>query len=142
CWRRQREPRPRKGRRRARQQRKRMAGEGIRAWAWFPAPSSLPARGKLSVTAAAKRRPLKETAMRKAYAIVGILAAGAVIWAGGAIAQNNQNNENIGQHFQFLASNLPLPYATPASAERSTKAQDPDLGRLQLPPGFKATLFA
>ncbi len=80
--------------------------------------------------------------MRKAYGLMGILAAGAAIWAGGAIAQNNQNHENIGQHFQFMASNLPPPYATPASAERSTKAQDPDLGRLQLPPGFKANLFA
>ena len=80
--------------------------------------------------------------MRKAYGIMGILAVGAAIWAGGAIAQNNQNHENIGQHFQFMASNLPPPYATPASAERSTKAQDPDLGKLQLPPGFKANLFA
>ena len=80
--------------------------------------------------------------MRKAYGVVGILAVGAAIWAGSAIAQNNQNHENIGQHFQFMASNLPPPFATPASAERSTKAQDPDLGRLQLPPGFKANLFA
>jgi len=80
--------------------------------------------------------------MRKAYGVVGILAAGAAIWAGGAIAQNNQNRENVGQHFQFMASNLPPPFATPASAERSTKAQDPDLGKLQLPPGFKANLFA
>jgi glucose/arabinose dehydrogenase len=73
---------------------------------------------------------------------VGILAVGAAVWAGGAIAQNNQNHENVGQHFQFMASNLPPPFATPASAERSTKAQDPDLGKLQLPPGFKANLFA
>src|ERR1700693_2426048 len=80
--------------------------------------------------------------MHKAYGIVGILAVGAAIWAGGAIAQNNQNHENVGQHFQFMASNLPPPYATPASAQRSTKAEDPDLGKLQLPPGFKANLFA
>jgi glucose/arabinose dehydrogenase len=80
--------------------------------------------------------------MRKVYGIVGTLAVGAAIWAGGAIAQNNQNHESVGQHFQFMASNLPPPFATPASAERSTKSEDPDLGKLQLPPGFKANLFA
>ena len=47
--------------------------------------------------------------MRKAYGLVGILTVGAAIWAGGAIAQSNQNHENIGQHFQFMASNLPPP---------------------------------
>ena len=41
-----------------------------------------------------------------------------------------------------MASNLPPPYATPADAQRSKKAEDPNLGKLQLPPGFKANLFA
>jgi glucose/arabinose dehydrogenase len=81
-------------------------------------------------------------AMKKVHGIIGALATGAAVWAGASFAQNNQNNESIGQHFQFMASNIPTPYATPASAQRSTKAQDPDLGKLQLPPGFKANLFA
>ena len=80
--------------------------------------------------------------MRKVYGMVGTLALGAAVWAGAAIAQNNQNREAVGQHFQFLASNLPAPYATPASAQRSTKAEDPNLGKLQLPQGFSANLFA
>jgi glucose/arabinose dehydrogenase len=80
--------------------------------------------------------------MQKVYGIVGTLALGAAIWAGAAIAQNNQNREAVGQHFQFLASNLPPPYATPADAQRSTKAEDPNLGKLQLPQGFQANLFA
>jgi glucose/arabinose dehydrogenase len=81
--------------------------------------------------------------MRKIYGIMGTLAAGAAVWAGAAIAQaNNPNHETVGQHFQFMASNLPPPYATPADAQRSKKAEDPNLGKLQLPPGFKANLFA
>jgi glucose/arabinose dehydrogenase len=81
--------------------------------------------------------------MTKIYAIMGTLAAGAAVWAGAALAQaDNQNHETVGQHFQFLASNLPQPYATPADAQRSKKAEDPNLGKLQLPPGFKANLFA
>src|SRR6185295_20101059 len=80
--------------------------------------------------------------MNKVYGLVGLLALGGVAWGGVAIAQNNMNGETVGQHFQFLASNLPPPYATPASAQRSTKAEDPNLGKLQLPPGFQANLFA
>ena len=81
--------------------------------------------------------------MKKVYGIVGTLAVGAAAWAGTAIAQSdNQNHETVGQHFQFMASNLPAPYATPADAQRSKKAEDPNLGKLQLPPGFKANLFA
>ncbi len=81
--------------------------------------------------------------MKKIHGAIGTLALGAAAWAGTAIAQNdNMNHESVGQHFQFLASNLPPPFATPASAERSTKAQDPDLGKLQLPQGFHANLFA
>ncbi|HEX3486711.1 MAG TPA: PQQ-dependent sugar dehydrogenase [Micropepsaceae bacterium] len=81
--------------------------------------------------------------MSKIYGVMGTLAVGVAVWAGAAIAQSeNQNHETIGQHFQFMASNLPPPFATPADAERSKKAQDPDLGKLQLPPGFHANLFA
>src|ERR1700733_13149410 len=81
--------------------------------------------------------------MNKMYAAMGSLVAGAAVWTGAAIAQaDNQNHETVGQHFQFMASNLPPPYATPADAQRSKKAEDPNLGRLQLPPGFTANLFA
>jgi glucose/arabinose dehydrogenase len=80
--------------------------------------------------------------MKKFYGFVGLVALSGAAFGGVAIAQNNMNQETIGQHFQFLASNLPAPYATPASAQRSTKAEDPNLGKLQLPPGFKANLFA
>ena len=80
--------------------------------------------------------------MKKLYGLMGLLALSGAAWGGVAIAQNNMNQETVGQHFQFLASNLPPPYATPASAQRSTKAEDPNLGKLQLPPGFKANLFA
>ena len=68
-------------------------------------------------------------------------AFGTLLIAGAAIAQN-QNGEAVGQKFQFLASNLPAPYATPATASRSTKAEDPNLGKLQLPKGFHANLYA
>src|SRR5215471_1421934 len=59
-------------------------------------------------------------------------------------AQNaqNMNGETVGQHFQFLASALPAPYATPASAERSKQAEQPSEQKLTLPPGFHANLFA
>src|SRR5262245_32013440 len=59
-------------------------------------------------------------------------------------AQNaqNMNGETVGQHFQFLASALPAPYATPASAERSKQAEPPSETKLTLPPGFHANLFA
>jgi len=80
--------------------------------------------------------------MRAIHAVLGALAAGATILSVAAIAQDNQNHEAVGQHFQFLASNMPPPFATPASAERSVKAEDPNLGKLQLPPGFHANLFA
>jgi len=57
-------------------------------------------------------------------------------------AQQNMNGETVGQHFQFLASAIPAPFATPASAQRSTKAAPPQEQKLQLPPGFSANLFA
>src|SRR6185295_12437588 len=65
----------------------------------------------------------------------------AISFAALAAAQN-QNGETVGQHFLYQASMLPAPYATPASAQRSTKAEDPNLGELQLPAGFHANLFA
>ena len=54
----------------------------------------------------------------------------------------NMNKETVGQHFQFVASAIPAPYATPASAQRSTKAEAPSEAKLTLPPGFRANLFA
>jgi len=54
----------------------------------------------------------------------------------------NMNKETVSQHFQFVASAIPAPYATPASAQRSTKAEAPSEAKLTLPPGFRANLFA
>ena len=80
---------------------------------------------------------------------MGALAAGAafttLIIAGAAVGQNqaqNQNGEAVGQKFQFMASNLAPPYATPATASRAAKAEAPAEQKLQLPPGFHANLFA
>ena len=81
---------------------------------------------------------------RKA-ATAATAALGVLALAGAALGQNqapNQNGETVGQKFQFLASNLAPPFATPATARRSAKAEDPNTGKLQLPPGFQATLFA
>jgi len=54
----------------------------------------------------------------------------------------NMNRETVGQHFLFQASAIPAPYATPASAQRSTKAEAPSEAKVTLPPGFRANLFA
>jgi glucose/arabinose dehydrogenase len=86
--------------------------------------------------------------MKKHYLALGILASGAALGAlaiTAATAQNNarnMNGETVGQHFLFQASAIAQPYATPATAQRSKKAEDPNLGKLQLPPGFHANLFA
>jgi glucose/arabinose dehydrogenase len=64
-----------------------------------------------------------------------------ILVAGGASAQN-MNGETVGQKFLFQASAIAEPFATPATARRSAKSEDPNLGKLQLPPGFKANLFA
>ena len=63
---------------------------------------------------------------------LGILGLGTAlgISAVALAAAQNQNGETIGQHFLFQASALPPPYATPADAERSKKAEDPNLGKL------------
>ena len=79
--------------------------------------------------------------MKPALAVFGTLAVTATA-LGLAWAQDNPNHESVGQHFMVVASNLPPPYATPASAERSVKAQPADPGRLELPPGFHANIFA
>ena len=79
--------------------------------------------------------------MKKSFAVIAAVAASAAV-LGIAWAQDNMNHETIGQHFQFLASNMPPPFATPASAERSVKAQPADPAKLQLPQGFHASLFA
>jgi glucose/arabinose dehydrogenase len=80
--------------------------------------------------------------MTKTTVILGILLSGAAAAAYAAATAANMNGETVGQHFLFQASMLAQPYATPASAERSKKAEDPNLGKLQLPPGFHANLFA
>jgi glucose/arabinose dehydrogenase len=79
--------------------------------------------------------------MRKKFAVIGALAATAAV-IGFAWAQDNMNHETVGQHFMVLASNLPPPFATPASAERSVKAQPADPAKMELPAGFHASLFA
>ncbi len=78
--------------------------------------------------------------MRPAVAVFGLAATAAVV--GFAWAQDNPNHESVGQHFMVVASNLPPPFATPATAERSVKAQTPDPGKLELPTGFHASIFA
>src|SRR4051812_18178994 len=47
-----------------------------------------------------------------------------------------------GQHFDVRAEQLPAPYATPATASRSTRVARPANARLQLPAGFQSGLFA
>jgi glucose/arabinose dehydrogenase len=79
--------------------------------------------------------------MKKTAVFFGALTAAAVV-LGYAWAQNNPNRETVGQHFMVLASNLPPPFATPASAERSVKAQAADPSKLELPQGFHANIFA
>jgi glucose/arabinose dehydrogenase len=81
--------------------------------------------------------------MKKRHGALGILALGCAFAAVAAIAQTTPNpGETVGQHFQFSANALPAPYATPASAERSTKAENPSEAKLKLPAGFHANLFA
>src|SRR6185503_7770538 len=114
-----------------------------------PPPHGIRRRGKLRVTfevAASKFN--KETAMKTGVGRLATLALGAafgtalVAVVGHAQNAQNMNGETVGQHFQYLASALPAPYATPATAQRSTKAAAPQEQRLQLPPGFSANLFA
>ncbi len=59
-----------------------------------------------------------------------------------AVAQNPDPQESVGQKFQFKANTLAAPYATPATARRSTPAPRPPEARLRVPPGFQATVFA
>ena len=79
--------------------------------------------------------------MRTSLVVSGALAASIAV-LGFAWAQDNLNHETVGQHFTYIASNLPPPYATPASAERSVKVQPADPAKLQLPKGFHANIFA
>jgi glucose/arabinose dehydrogenase len=74
--------------------------------------------------------------------VVAITGAfGAALSIGVAMAEN-QNHEAVGQHFQFLASDMPPPYATPAAAERSRGVPRPPDPTLELPPGFAVNIFA
>ncbi len=79
--------------------------------------------------------------MKKSAITFGALAASIAV-LGYAWAQNNPNHETVGEHFMVMASNLPPPFATPASAERSVKAQPADPSKLELPQGFHANIFA
>jgi len=84
--------------------------------------------------------------MKMSHRRFGILAlaatVGAAALAASAVAQNSDPAEKVGQKFQFKASTLAAPYATPATARRSTPAEPPSEAKLQVPPGFRATLFA
>jgi glucose/arabinose dehydrogenase len=85
--------------------------------------------------------------MTKRTLTISLWASGAGLAAlavTAAVAQNaqNMNGETVGQHFLYQASAIAQPYATPAEARRSAKAEDPNAGKLQLPPGFHANLFA
>ena len=71
--------------------------------------------------------------MNKPGVMIGALGVAAAA-LGIAWAQDNMNHETVGQHFTVVASAMPPPFATPASAERSVKAQTPDPAKLQLPP--------
>jgi glucose/arabinose dehydrogenase len=66
----------------------------------------------------------------------------AAILAAFAVSAQTMSGETVGQKFLFQASAIAQPFATPATARRSSKAEDPNVGKLQLPPGFKANLFA
>ena len=84
--------------------------------------------------------------MKNNHRRFGLLAVaatlGAAALAASAVAQNSDPAEKIGQKFQFKANALAAPYATPATARRSTPAEPPSEAKLQVPPGFRATLFA
>jgi glucose/arabinose dehydrogenase len=75
-------------------------------------------------------------------AACAVAGAALIALAAGTALAENQNHEAVGQHFQYLASNLPPPYATPASAERSKAVPMPPNPTLELPPGFAVDIFA
>jgi glucose/arabinose dehydrogenase len=73
-------------------------------------------------------------------ALTTVVSAAAL--AVSAVAQNPDPQETIGQKFQFKANKLADPYATPATARRSTQAPRTADMTLRVPPGFQATVFA
>ena len=79
----------------------------------------------------------------KRFGLVALatVCAGALA-AVSAVAQNPDPGETVGQKFTYKASKLAAPYATPATASRSTPAPRPPEARLRTPPGFQATIFA
>ena len=85
---------------------------------------------------------MKTRVGRLASLALGAAVGTALIAVVGHAQQQNMNGETVGQHFQFLASALPPPYATPASAQRSKQAEPPSEAKLSLPQGFHANLFA
>jgi glucose/arabinose dehydrogenase len=83
--------------------------------------------------------------MKRAYrfGVLTLAAACAAAFAGvSAVAQNPDPGETVGQKFQYKANKLAQPYATPATASRSTPAPRPSEARLRVPAGFQATIFA
>jgi glucose/arabinose dehydrogenase len=85
----------------------------------------------------------EEITMERRKLGLAFLATSAILLPLIAVAAaQNQNGETVGQHFLFQVNAIPQPYATPADAERSKKVEDPNIGKLQLPPGFHANLFA
>jgi len=65
-------------------------------------------------------------------------AVSAAALAVSAVAQNPDPQETVGQKFTFKANQLVDPYATPATARRSTTAPRPPEAKLRLPPGFQS----
>src|SRR5438067_898417 len=80
--------------------------------------------------------------MKTRHIHLSLLALGTALSVSAVAFAQNMNGETVGQHFVIQASALPPPFATPADAERSKKAEDPNTGKLQLPQGFHASLFA
>jgi glucose/arabinose dehydrogenase len=79
---------------------------------------------------------------RNFVSVMLLAGASLPILAGFASAAQNMNGETVGQKFLFQASAIAEPFATPATARRAAKSEDPNIGKLQLPAGFKANLFA
>lgn len=76
------------------------------------------------------------------FGFLALATACAAALAASAVAQNPDPQETVGQKFTFKANKLAEPFATPATASRSTTAPRPPEAKLRVPPGFQTTLFA
>src|SRR5262245_36823867 len=74
--------------------------------------------------------------------ILVLATVSAAALAATAVAKNPDPQEKVGQKFVFKANKLAEPYATPATAQRSTQATRSADMTLRVPPGFRATIFA